>query len=48
MITVLQERIVAENANLKEEIKVLITENDSLKAKIVELEDKLRHFEKSF
>ncbi|KLT23095.1 transposase [Wolbachia endosymbiont of Armadillidium vulgare str. wVulC] len=41
MITVLQERVVAENVNLKEEIKALIRENDSLKAKIVELEDKL-------
>ncbi|WP_246210153.1 DUF6444 domain-containing protein [Wolbachia endosymbiont of Atemnus politus] len=41
MRTVQQEKIVAENANLKEEIKALITENDCLKAKIVELEDKL-------
>lgn len=41
MTTVLQEKIVAENANLKEEIKALVTENDSLKAKIIELEDKL-------
>ncbi|WP_434732634.1 IS66 family transposase [Wolbachia endosymbiont of Zygogramma bicolorata] len=41
MTTVLQEKVVAENANLKEEIKALIRENDSLKAKIVELEDKL-------
>ncbi|MFP3030237.1 MAG: DUF6444 domain-containing protein [Wolbachia sp.] len=41
MTTVLQKEIVAENGNLKEEIKALITENDSLKAKIIELEDKL-------
>ena len=41
MTSVLQKEIVAENAILKEEIKALITENDSLKAKIVELEDKL-------
>ncbi|WP_265022588.1 DUF6444 domain-containing protein [Wolbachia endosymbiont (group B) of Ischnura elegans] len=41
MTTVLQEKVVAEKANLKEEIKALIRENDSLKAKIVELEDKL-------
>lgn len=41
MTKVLQEKIVAENANLKEEIKALIRENDSLKAKIVELQDKL-------
>ncbi|WP_434732440.1 hypothetical protein [Wolbachia endosymbiont of Zygogramma bicolorata] len=34
MTTVLQEKVVAENANLKEEIKALIRENDSLKAKI--------------
>ncbi|GFS30860.1 transposase IS66 family protein [Nephila pilipes] len=41
MTTALQGKIVAENANLKEEIKALSRENDSLKAKIVELEDKL-------
>ncbi|WP_264338564.1 DUF6444 domain-containing protein [Wolbachia endosymbiont (group A) of Cheilosia soror] len=41
MTTVLQKEIVAENGNLKEEIKALIKENDSLKAKIIELEDKL-------
>lgn len=29
-----KKKIVAENANLREEIKALITENDSLKAKI--------------
>ncbi|QCB61630.1 hypothetical protein EJB10_02280 [Wolbachia endosymbiont of Brugia malayi] len=31
----------SKNANLKEEIKALIIENDGLKAKIIELEDKL-------
>ncbi|WP_341820724.1 DUF6444 domain-containing protein [Wolbachia endosymbiont (group A) of Myopa testacea] len=41
MITVLQERVAVENVNLKEEIKALIRENNSFKAKIVELEDKL-------
>ncbi|MGL9725189.1 MAG: hypothetical protein ACR5KV_00055 [Wolbachia sp.] len=41
MTTVLQEKVVVENANLKKKIKALIRENDSLKAKIVELEDKL-------
>jgi transposase len=44
MTIVLQEKIVwyeSENANLKKGIKSLITENDGLKAKIIELEDKL-------
>ncbi|WP_255324778.1 MULTISPECIES: hypothetical protein [unclassified Wolbachia] len=39
MTTVLQEKVVAENANLKEKI-VLIRENDSLGTQIVELKDK--------
>ncbi|MFT4327371.1 MAG: hypothetical protein AB3P07_01885 [Wolbachia pipientis] len=40
MTTVLQEKVVAENANLKEKI-VLIRENDSLVTQIVELKANL-------